>query len=309
MISTQQIHYILQLYETKNFSKAADACFVTQPTLSMQIKKAEEVLGFLLFDRNRSPLQLTTMGNALLPIIKEMNVLNAAIVQLSKRANGTYIEELTIGIIPTIAPYLIPMLYPTWKKQLKQTRLIIKECKTEEILVQLENKQLDFGIIAGPLLETKWNTTPLYMEELLAYTKDRFKNGIKTNQLSIQKPWLLNKGNCLRSQMMEFCTLSSAAATNDWDFEGGNIELLIKMVDINGGYTLVPNYYKPLLSNGNGEFNKITDSATNNSPVRAIIGVQSNRNTKNITIQKIINSIEQLLNKPIKTNFNVINWK
>lgn len=307
MISTQQIQYILQLAETKNFSKAAEACFVTQPTLSMQIKKAEDVLGFLLFDRN--PLQLTTMGSTMLPIIKEMNVLNNSIVQLSKRANGTYVEELTIGIIPTIAPYLIPMLYPHWKKQLKQTRLIIKEYKTEEILAQLENKQLDFGIIAGPLVESRWNTTPLYMEELLAYTKDNSKNNIKTNQLSTQKPWLLNKGNCLRSQMMEFCALPFTTSTNDWDFEGGNIELLIKMVDINGGYTLVPKYYKPLLSNGKGSFHKIIDSTTNTSPVRTIIGVQSNRNTKNGTIQKITDSIQLLLNKPIKTKFNVINWK
>jgi LysR family hydrogen peroxide-inducible transcriptional activator len=308
MISTQQIQYILLLSETKNFSKAADACFVTQPTLSMQIKKAEEVLGFLIFDRNKNPLELTHMGRQLIPIIQEIRHYNNLILQLSKKANGTYIEELNIGIIPTISAYLIPMLYQKWKKQLTHTRLIIKENKTEDILELLENKKIDFAIIAGPSPDVKWKTFDLYTEELLAYTQNNHVGIIKTNDLNTQKPWLLSQGNCLRSQMMQFCKLNESLE-EDWSFEGGNMELLIKMVDMNGGYTLVPKHYKTLFNNVKGSFHSIKDSKTNVSPARSIIGLQSNRNNKNDSIQKIVQSVQLSLNKFPKKDFNIINWK
>ena len=308
MISTQQIQYILQLSETKNFSKAAEECFVTQPTLSMQIKKAEEILGFLIFDRDKSPLELTPLGKKLLPIIQEINYHNNAVLQLSKKANGTYIEELTIGIIPTISAYLIPLVYQKWKKQLTHTRLIIKENKTEDILELLENKKIDFGIVAGPMEDTKWKSVDLYTEELLAYTQNKDSSIIKTDDLSTQKPWLLSQGNCLRSQMMAFCELTSTPE-EDWNFEGGNMDLLIKMVDMNGGYTLVPKHYKTLLSNVNGAFHSIKDSTTNVSPARAIIGIQSNRTTKTESIQKIVQAIQGSLNKLPKKDFSILNWK
>jgi LysR family hydrogen peroxide-inducible transcriptional activator len=308
MLSTQQIQYILQLSETKNFSKAAEACFVTQPTLSMQIKKAEEVLGFLIFDRNKNPLELTHLGQQLLPIIQEISHYNNLIVQLSKKANGTYIEELNIGIIPTVSAYLIPMLYQKWKKQLTHTRLIIKENKTEEVLELLENKKIDLAIIAGPVNETKWKTYELYTEELLAYTQNKDSGIIKTNELDDEKPWLLSQGNCLRSQMMQFCKLNESLE-EDWSFEGGNLELLIKMVDMNGGYTLVPKHYKNLLTNINGSFHSIKDSKTNISPARSIIALQSNRNNKNDSIEKIVQSIQLSLNKLQKKDFSILNWK
>jgi LysR family transcriptional regulator, hydrogen peroxide-inducible genes activator len=308
MVSTQQIQYILQLSETKNFSKAADACFVTQPTLSMQIKKAEDVLGFLIFDRNKNPLELTHMGRQLMPIIQEINQCNNAVLQLSKKASGTYVEELNIGIIPTISAYLIPMLYQKWKRELTHTRLIIKENKTEDILELLENKKIDFAIIAGPSPDAKWKTFDLYTEELFAYTQNKNAGIIKTNDLSDQKPWLLSQGNCLRSQMMQFCKLN-VSLEEDWNFEGGNMELLIKMVDMNGGYTLVPNHYKTLLNKVKGSFHSIKDSKTNASPARSIIGLQSNRNSKNDSIQKIVQSVQLLLNKSSKKDFSIINWK
>lgn len=308
MISTQQIHYILQLSETKNFSKAAEASFVTQPTLSMQIKKAEEVLGFLIFDRNKNPLELTNLGEQLIPIIREINQYNNAILQLSKKANGTYVEELSIGIIPTISAYLVPMLYQKWKKELTHTRLVIKENKTEDILDLLEHKKIDFAIIAGPSPDLKWKTYELYTEELLAYTQNKDSGTIKTNDLGDEKPWLLSQGNCLRSQMMQFCKLNENLE-EDWSFEGGNIEILIKMVDMNGGYTLVPKHYKTILNNTKGSFHSIKDPKTNISPARSIIGLQSNRNSKIDSIGKIVQSINLTLNKSRKKDFSIVNWK
>lgn len=308
MISTQQIQYILQLSEAKNFSKAAEDCFVTQPTLSMQIKKAEEVLGFLIFDRDKNPLELTPLGRRLLPIIQEINQGNNAILQLSKQARGTYVEELTMGIIPTISPYLIPMLYKGWKKELKNTRLIIKENKTEDLLQLLEDKKLDFAIIAGPSLDSKWKVSQLYTEELLAYTQQKDNSAIKTSDLTAQTPWLLSQGNCLRSQMMQFCKIDHPGA-EEWNFEGGNLELLIKMVDLNGGYTLVPKQYISFLNRVRGAFHTIKDAHTNTSPARSIIALQRHRNIKSESIEKIIDSIRFSLNSNSKKNFSIVNWK
>jgi LysR family hydrogen peroxide-inducible transcriptional activator len=308
MISTQQIQYILHLVESKNFSRAADACYVTQPTLSMQIKKAEDVLGFSIFDRDKNPLELTPWGKQLIPVLLEMNQINNNIIQLSKRANGTYIEELTIGIIPTISPYLIPMLYQNWKKVLTHSRLIIKENKTEELLELLENKKIDFAIIAGPVENTNWKVSPLFTEELLAYTRKKDASIIKLNELNTQRPWLMSQGNCLRSQMMQFCNIDQRS-DDDWNFEGGNIELLLKMVDMNDGYTLVPKYYIPLLNKVKGAFHPIKDSKTNISPARSIIGIQSNRNTKHESIQKIIQSVQKEFENSSKKEFSIIKWK
>lgn len=308
MISIQQIQYILQLQETGNFSKAADACFVTQPTLSMQIKKAEELLGFSIFDRNKHPLELTPLGRQLIPVLREMNQANNAIVQLSKRAAGTYTEELIVGVIPTISPYLIPMLYQKWKKALKHTRLIIKENKTEELLELLENKKLDFIIIAGPAPDAGWKIHKLYTEELLVYTQKKDKNVLRIKDLEHQKPWLLSQGNCLRSQMMQFCRIDQATET-EWNFEGGNMELLIQMVDMNGGYTLVPEHYKTLLKNTKGAFHPIRDPKSNVSPARSIIGLQSSRNTKSESIQKIAETIQLALNKEEEKKFSIVEWK
>lgn len=309
MISIQQIQYILQLAETKSFSKAAEDCFVTQPTLSMQIKKAEQVLGFHIFDRNKNPLGITHLGQELIPIIRETNHANNNVIQLSKKALGTYTEEFTIGIIPTISPYLIPMLYKNWKKELTHTRLIIKENKTEDLLNLLENKKLDLAIIAGPATDSKWKASKLYTEELLAYTQNRDTNIIKTSDLHTEKPWLLSQGNCLRSQMMQFCKIDQSAS-DDWNFEGGNLELLIKMVDLNGGYTLIPKQYIDFLPRVKGAFHTIKDAKTNTSPARTIVSIQSNRNTKSDSIEKIIDSIRFLFSTTSsKKNYSIINWK
>lgn len=307
MISTQQIHYILQLVETKNFSKAAESCFVTQPTLSMQIKKAEEVLGFLIFNRNKSPLELTTQGRELIPILREMSMNNNAILQLSKKANGTFIEELNIGIIPTISAYLIPTLYLEWKKKLTHTKLLIKENTTENILELLENKKIDLAIIAGPVNDSKWIVNELYQEELLVYTKNRTKKLLHTNDLSGMNPWLLSKGNCLRSQMMQFCSVDNDI--EEWSFEGGNIELLMKMVDINGGYTLVPKNYQSQFKSIQGSLQSIKDSITNVTPARTIIAMQSIRTKKNESIQLIIDTVKRKFQKSHKQKFNILDWK
>jgi LysR family hydrogen peroxide-inducible transcriptional activator len=141
MLSNAQIQYILSLLEHKNFQKASNACFVTQPTLSMQVKKAEETLGHKIIDRDINPLSLTPFGKRIYPHIKQINDEYKALQTTLQKVEGTYKAEIRIGIIPTIAGYLVPELYSEWQKEIGNVRLEIKELKSEMILEALESNQ------------------------------------------------------------------------------------------------------------------------------------------------------------------------
>ena len=174
-ISQQQISYITSLLEHKNFGKAAESCFVTQPTLSMQVKKAEDSLGYKIFNRNRNPLELTEFGEKLMPILFEMQLEYDKIFRLSKESEGKMLDEIKIGIIPTIASYLVPELFQNKDHFSSKLKWAIKELKTVEIIEQIQSKKLDIGILSGPLsanISENIKITSLYNEEILIYSQD-----------------------------------------------------------------------------------------------------------------------------------------
>lgn len=308
MFSSQQIQYILTLTEVQNFSRAAEACFVTQPTLSMQIKKAEEAVGFPIFDRNTNPLELTIAGKKLIPLLREIAADYELIERLKKQMKGNFIEEIRIGIIPTISAYLIPKLYETWQKELPTIKLTIEEKKSEEILESIQNKKIDLGIMAGPVQDIRLKSIPLFQEEIKAFVPSFNEEVIEVEQLRNLKPWLLSKGNCLRTQMINFCELKEPEVSNAWNYEGGNVEMLIRMVKANVGYTLIPNFYIPLLSENISEFKKII-SKENQFPARSIIGLVQHKNTKWDSIQKIIRSIQHAFNQNHAQEMKILEWK
>ena len=306
MISIQQIQYILTLSEERQFQKASERCFVTQPTLSMQVKKAEEMLGGQLFDRSRSPLEMTPFGNELLPIFRDVMADYSNIKDVVLKKDGVYKEEIKMAIIPTIAGYMIPELYNEWKKVLPNVQLTIEELKTEEILSNLEDRKIDIGILAGPVVNPKWRTIPLYSEEIKAYLPSRTGVDIKLDKLVNEHPWLLTKGNCLRTQMMHFCQLKSDGSKDNWDYEGGNISLLENMVLINGGYTLVPENY---IKKNEQDYKRIFSSA-NEVPAREVISLVPNKSPKMKLLEAIIRKIQLEYNKGTSDNsLSILNWK
>ncbi len=309
MLSTQQIQYILSLHEHLNFSRAAEECFVTQPTLSLQIKKAEEIVGFQIFDRNHSPIQLTALGKDLIPILQDIQSELNQITHLQQRAKGKFIEELYLGIIPTVSAYLLPQLYLSLKSKLSNVRLIIKELKTEEMLEELKNNKLDLGILAGPIIDENLREIKLFNEEILVYAPSVSSKKIKTSDLDFLKPWLLTKGNCLRTQMVEFCNLNKNLDDHDWNFEGGNLEMLLRMVDNNGGYTIVPEYFIPLLNLNKEYFKRLYQDKSDHFPVRSVVALQKQRNSKQASIQHIIAQIQFIYNKPEAKHSVVLSWK
>lgn len=305
MISFQQIQYIIAVAEERQFQRASERCFVTQPTLSMQVKKAEETLSHLIFDRSRSPLTLTNYGEQLLPILRDILSEYGKIEVLTKKRNGTFKEQIKIAVIPTIAGYMIPSLYQKWRGVLKDVDLVIEEMKTEEIIVALEEKSIDLGILAGPLHRSKWRTSVLYQEEICVYAPHLGKKIVTPAELEEYHPWLLTKGNCLRTQMIHFCELNNQKTSN-WNYEGGNIELLVKMVDLHKGYTLIPSNYLDLL--GLNESTRIQSEKLKEFPAREIIAVCSNRSPKWSSMEKLIREIQLNYNTENTGNLKLLKW-
>ncbi len=291
MISLQQMHYILILNEQRQFQRASELCFVTQPTLSMQVKKAEEALGYPIFDRSRNPLELTPFGKHLIPLIREVLNETSKIDLLRKRMVGTYVEQIKIGVIPTIAAYLVPDMFGIWQQKMSGIQLIIEELRTEELLQSMENKALDLAILAGPFSDPSFRTMQLFTEEIKVYTKEVNTPDILMNQLSSSHPWLLSKGNCLRTQMIRFCQLTENNETDHWNYQGGNLDLLLQMVDLHGGYTLVPEHYK--ISTKQQKHLKRVFSGTNKTiPVREVIALVHNRNAKQTASERIVREVQ-----------------
>jgi LysR family hydrogen peroxide-inducible transcriptional activator len=304
MLSLVQMNYIISLAENINFQRAADLCNVTQPTLSMQIKKAEETLGHLIFDRSRNPLELTPYGAQLLPILRDIISENRKIEELNQRAAGIFQEKIRIGVIPTIAVYLIPDLYRKWIEDYPNSKFEISELKTTDLISALENKKVDLGIFAGPYHHDRLSTFPLFNEEILVYTH---YNGdvIEQNELNELKPWLLSSGNCLRNQMIKVCNMTDDS-NQDWHYQGGNIEMLVKMVDLNGGYTLVPQNIS-LPSEKRHNLKHIHSQGFNSFPGRSVVAVCSQRSSKWAIMEKLIRSVQ--LQYGTNEKLEILSWK
>lgn len=307
MISIQQIAYIIAIVDTGSFSRAAEQCFVTQPTLSMQIKKAEELLGFSIFHRDPAKLELTTFGEALMPLLRQIQGDFGAIDRLRQEFSGTFRERLRLGIIPTIASYVLQECFSEWQSLIPHTQLSIEELKTEELLESLEKRKIDLAIMAGPLETAGWRTIPLYTEEILAYVPDLQGKVVTVDELGELNPWLLSKGNCLRTQMMQFCSVNDDATAN-WNYAGGNLDMLMRMVDNSGGYTLIPEYYRNTFPKLEKRFKRIVDR-NRQSPGRSVIAVSAFRHANWESMEKIIRSIQLQYNDKDHKHLELLSWK
>ncbi len=288
MISKAQISYILTLKETKNFQRAAEICFVTQPTLSMQIKKAEQLFGAIIFDRDTNPLSLTAFGKEIIPLLQNLDHEYQLLDEHIQKKQGTYKAEVRLGIIPTISGFLVPDLYDQWQGELGDIQLDIVELKTTDLVKAIESKEIDFGIMAGPLNEKNISEQRLFDEEIYVYCPEIDGKTMSRQQLENLRPWLLSEGNCLRTQMINFCNLDTIKK-DDWHYQGGNINILLKMVDVKGGYTLVPSNYLPYLSPPQRNFKRIEGL----TPIRQIIGIHLSRNSKKEYINKLTHLIQR----------------
>lgn len=240
-----QLQYIIAVDTFRHFASAAHHCFVSQPTLSMQIQKAEEELGVKIFDRSKQPVIPTELGRELIDqarkIIAEKNVLD----ELVQRKKGLVTGELKIGIIPTLAPYLLPLFVQRFTEKYPLVRLVVNEFTTDNIIAHLRAGRIDMGILVTPLQETGIKEHVLFYEELMAYVSRKNVAYRKTYMLpqdiDPNKLWLLEEGHCFRSQIVNLCELRKASRdASHFDYEAGSIETLRRMVDTNDGITILP---------------------------------------------------------------------
>ena len=305
MISPVQLSYIFALLKHKNFQRAADACHVTQPTLSMQLKKAEEAIGFKIIDRDTNPISLTYSGQQLFPVLSSIQSAYDELEIKVQKLKGTYKAEIRIGIIPTISNYLVPELYAKWQDQIEDVHLDISELTSPNLLEALKNKNIDLGIMAGPVEDLSLDQQILYNEEIFIYAPTIKGKEIQIEELEHEHPWLLSEGNCLRTQMINFCKLDQKTQS-EWNYEGGNLHLLTKMVEQEGGYTLIPSYYLPYLNLEQQHIKRIK----HHTPIRQIVGLHLKRNTKKEDIVKIMRIIQRSKNVGQKelTNVELLPW-
>ncbi|MDB5228615.1 MAG: transcriptional regulator [Bacteroidota bacterium] len=242
-LSLTQLEYLLAIDTYRHFAKAADACLVTQPTLSMQLKKLEEELKVDIFDRSKQPIIPTEAGKDIIEqariILREAKKLEL----IAKHHDDTFEGSLSIGIIPTIAPYLLPYFLGDFLKKFAKIKLIIQELKTEEIIMKLNKDEIDVGILATPLHENNLIEEPLFYEEIKVFahydhplTK---KKNLDHTDIMRNDIWMLSKGNCFRNQVINICT-NPIKMNDQLKYESGSIETLKKMVEMEGGFTLLP---------------------------------------------------------------------
>lgn len=243
-MTLQQLQYIVAVADTGQFSKAARQCHVTQPTLTMMVRKLEDELGVTIFQRGSQPTRPTADGDALIAqarvVLREAGQLKELVTELHTGTAGTY----RLGIIPTLAPYLLPLFLARFANEHPQARLVIDERQTTSILDALRKGQLDVGILAGPLHEEGLEEISLFQEPFLAYFPPRHpllkQKRIARKDLRKAPLWVLSEGHCLRDQALSVCQHPSSAGHDNILYSTGSIETLKRMVNSGSGLTLVP---------------------------------------------------------------------
>jgi len=241
-----QLEYVVAVATYKSFVAAAEKCFVTQPTLSMQIQKLEDELGIKLFDRNKHPIAITAMGNAIVEQAKIVLAECEKIQELIQTQQNNLAGTFKLAVIPTIAPYIIPGLLEHYATAFPDVKLQIKELETDQIIVALRNNEIDAALLSTPLEEAGIKEYPLFYETFVAYfSKDEpalKKRLIVPDDISLERIWLLNEGHCMRNQIINLCSehIQMLQAERPYRYESSNVETLRKMVDKNGGVTVLP---------------------------------------------------------------------
>ncbi|MDR1091189.1 MAG: LysR family transcriptional regulator [Prevotella sp.] len=245
-MNIQQLEYIIAVDNHRHFAKAAEASFVTQPTLSMMIQKLEDELGIKIFDRSQLPVQPTVIGTQ---IINQARVIVSQVKQIKEiiqEEKGIVQGVFKLGIIPTIAPYLLPKLMKVHEENGYDIILVIEETTTGQIIEKLLNGALDGAILATPLKNEKITEHPVYYERFYAYVSPKetslyAKKELEEDDLNINRLWLLEEVHCFRGQILRICNMRKRKSSHSlFSYEAGSINTLINIVDSNSGLTIIP---------------------------------------------------------------------
>lgn len=239
-----QLSYIVAVDKYRHFATAAQKIYITQPTLSMQIQKLEDELGVLIFDRSKTPVIPTAIGEQIIDQAKVILSGSKHIRDIASVKDGELKGEFKVGIIPTIAPYLVPLFLRSFTETYPKVELVFEEMITSELLENLQEDQIDVGIIATST-GSQFYEKELYLEPFLAYVSNTHKlaskDEIDLDDLYAENLWLLNEGHCFRDQAIKLCKKSNQELKKgSVNFESGNLETLKRLVEQDFGVTLMP---------------------------------------------------------------------
>jgi len=240
-----QLEYIVAVDTYRSFVLAAEKCFITQPTLSMQVQKLEDTLGVKIFDRSKQPVTPTEIGIEIITqariMLSESEKIKEIITDRQKELSG----ELRVGIIPTVSPYILPKIIHGFIEKYPQVKLVVWEQTTEEIVQQLKLGMIDCGILSTPLHESSLTEIPVFYENFVAYVSKNSKLSKKKNitpdDIDMEEIWILNEGHCMREQVLNICQRRKATkGFQHFEYNTGSVETLKRMVDQNNGATILP---------------------------------------------------------------------
>jgi LysR family hydrogen peroxide-inducible transcriptional activator len=239
-----QLEYFEAICTAGSFVKAADICGVTQPSLSMQIQKLEEELGIVLLDRSRQPVIPTSIGETFREKAKKIIEGKEMLIQDVRLYKGEIKGNIKMGIIPTVAPYLLPIFIDQFLADYPDVKVTVYELTTEQIVQKLKNNMLDTAILATPLGDNQLTETPIYYEEFVVYVNENHplsaKNSVDIADLNSDDIWVLNEGHCLANQVLNLCGKTERHHNKQFEYITGSLETLKNLVKRQGGYTLLP---------------------------------------------------------------------
>jgi len=244
-MNLQQLDYIIAVDTHRHFAKAAEKTFVTQPTLSMMIQKLEEELGIRIFDRSKQPVVPTREGEEIIARSKQIMADVSRMREFAKQQKHEISGEMKLAVIPTLAPYLLPLFLKSFAEEHPLLKISIRELVTDEIINSLKNGDIDIGLLATPLNDPRLEEHPVFYEEFFAYVaaseKLSKKKYLLPKDIDLSKLWLLEEGHCLRNQVLDLCELKKKDSQSDrLHYETGSIETLKNLVDHHQGITILP---------------------------------------------------------------------
>ena len=245
MASLTQIKYVVALDQCRHFGRAADLCNVSQPTLSAQLQKLEDELGVILFDRDKQPILATNEGLKFIEQAKVILIECRRLEQMALKNANEPTGKFSLGVIPTVAPYLMPVLINQFVKKYPGIEVSIEEMPTEKIIESLDRDLIDAGILATPLEIQRIAEEPLYYEPFFLFVSETHPLAnlaqVSENMLSANEVWLLSDENCFRDQVIDVCRERGKKNKHgQLELKASHLETLIELVSNGNGYTLLP---------------------------------------------------------------------
>ena len=292
-MTLQQLEYIVALDTHRHFLRAAEACNVSQPTLSSLVQKLEEELDVCIFDRCSKPIAPTAIGQQIINQARVTLFHAKSLKQLVLSEREQNSGRLHLGIIPTVAPYILPKLFKEMHRRFPQIDLYVSEMHTSVIVEELRKAKIDMALLATPLNQSDLLEIPLYYEQFIAYISSTEalydQEMVDAEQLPADRLWVLKEGHCMRGQIFNFC---HNEASYSRVYEAGSIDTLVNIVDENGGCTIIPELHTPLLTEEQCKHIRLLKSP---APVREISIVVRHDFVRERIINSLVDSIKSVI--------------